>query len=985
MQRYILLLLLLSPLGLLAQQMVSGVVTEAATGTPMPGVNVVVKGTTVGTATDFDGNYSIEAENGDVLVFSYIGFQTQEKTVNSSTINVALTEDAQALDEVVVIGYGTVKKKDATGAVNLVTDEDFNQGPIVSPQQLIQGKVAGVSISSNSGAPGEGSNVLIRGISSLTLNSNPLYVIDGVPLNDGGVGGTRNPLNLINPNDIESISILKDASATSIYGARAANGVILITTKKGKVGDLKLNYRNITSVYEPTNFVDVLTADEFREVVTNTGNEDYISRLGNANTDWQDQIYTTAFGSDHTLSAQGGLFGLPFRASAGYTDQGGILMGDNLKRGTASINIRPMLFDDALRLEFNARISRTDNTFADRGAIGSANSFDPTKPVYDVNSPYFAFTDENGTDFGYYSFLDNGNPPRQLNLAPTNPVALLDLIEDQATVDRLVGNFKADYELPFLEGLTATVNAGIDISESEGSRVTAPNLPTAQAGFDGSTNIYTQEADNYLLDIYFNYNKEFGNSTLDATAGYSYQRFEFDNFSSNLTRFLNEDGSLNDERTIDQQFVDRSRNVLLSYFGRVNYDISNKYLITATMRADASSKLNPDDRWGFFPSAAVAWNIHEEDFMDGGFFDQLKLRVGYGEVGNVNGLGDYNFLTRYVISTQTAQYQLGNQFFRTYRPEPVNENLRWEVGNTFNAGVDFSIMEGRLTGAVNTYLKITEDLITDVVVDPFTNFGNIISDNIGDMENKGVELELSYTPIRTKDFNWNISYNVAFNDNTITRLPDTQEVGGISGGVGNTIQIHREGIAPFSFYVYKQIYDEDGNPIEGAYADLNGDGQVNENDKYIYKDPYADVIMGLNTTIQYKNWDFQAVTRANIGNYVYNNIASTASYNGIWLNEGILFNQNSDVLETQFRNQTVVGLQSDYFVENASFFRIDNITLGYTFNEGLNNQPFRVYLAGNNVLVASDYSGLDPEINGGIDNNFYPRPRVFVLGLDLNF
>lgn len=982
-KQYLALLLFCLPVALFAQQAVTGTVTEASTGSPLPGVSIVIKGTTTGTTTDFDGNYSIQAANGDVLMFSYIGFKPLEQTVQSSVLDVQMVEDTEQLEEVVVIGYGSVRKDDLTGSVDLVTSEDFNKGPITSPQQLIQGKVAGVNITTGGGAPGEGSNFLIRGIGSLNLNSNPLFVVDGVPLNDGGVGGTRNPLNLINPNDIEAISILKDASATSIYGSRAANGVVLITTKKGKSGDFRFNFRSNSSVYEPVNTVDVLTANEFRGLVNETGNADYIGLMGNANTDWQDQIYKTAFGSDHSLSAVGAAFGIPLRASLGYTDQDGILKGDNLSRLTGSVSLSPSLLDDALRFEMNARLSHTENSFADRGAIGAANAFDPTKPVYDVNSPFYAYTTADGTDFGYYTWLNSAGT-NQLNLAPTNPVALLDLIEDEATVKRFVGNLKVEYDLPWVEGLAATVNGGYDVSDSEGGRVVPNNLPTSANGFDGSRSRYTNNAKNYLFDAYLNYKREFGDHGLDATAGYSYQRFEFDNFSNNVERILNTDGTLNEDASIDQTFIDKSQNVLLSYFGRVNYDYKNKYLLTATLRADASSKLNPNDRWGYFPSAALAWNIHNESFLDESFVNQLKLRLGYGEVGNVNGLGDYNFLTRYVVSTATAQYQFGDSFYRTFRPEPLNEDLRWEVGNTLNLGLDFGFWDNRVTGAVNAYIKKTEDLIATTVVDPFTNFGNTISANIGDMENRGIEFELGVVPVRTDKVNWTINYNVSFNDNEITRLPDTQEVGGISGGVGNTIQRHQEGAAPFSYYVYKQIYDQDGNPIEGAYADLNGDGQINSSDRYLYKNPYADVLMGLSTSLQYGNWDLNVVSRASLGNYAYNNVASTTAFNNIFQND-ILTNIHSDYLRTGFQQFTETNLLSDYFIENASFFRLDNVTLGYTLQEGIAGNPLRFYASGQNLLVVTDYRGLDPEITGGIDNNFYPRPRVLILGVDINF
>ncbi len=982
LQAYLLMLLLTIPLGVFAQTTVSGVVTEQATGAPLPGVNVVVKGTSNGTSTDFDGNYQIQANQGDILVFTYIGFKEVEIPVTSNTVNVALQEDASQLDEVVVIGYGTTRKEDLTGAVDLVTSKDFNKTPAVAPQQLIQGKIAGVSIVSGGGAPGEGLNVLIRGISSLSLNSNPLFVIDGIPLNDGGVGGTRNPLNLINPNDVESITVLKDASATSIYGSRAANGVVIITTKKGKTSDFKYNFRSTATVYEPTEFVDVLNADEFRSLVTSTGDQDLIDLLGNANTDWQDEIYTTAFGTDLSFSATGAAFGVPLRASIGHTDQTGILRGDELERTTGSLNLTPKFFDDKLRIELNGRFAYTENNFANRGAIGSAVVFDPTQALYDVNSPFTAFNDENGNPVGYFSWL-NAAGDLQLNLAPTNPLALIELPENKATVRRFVGNAKIDYDLPWVEGLTATVNGGYDVSNSNGFTRTPNNFPTSSTGFDGSRNNYINEAKNYLFDAYLTYQREFGDHNITATAGHSYQRFEFDNSSRNVTRFLDGSGAL-DPSSIDQSFIDRSENVLLSYFGRLNYDFQGKYLITATLRADASSKLNPDDRWGYFPSAAFAWNIHNEDFLQDSFFSELKLRVGYGEVGNVNGLGDYGFLTRYVGSTETAEYQFGNEFFQTFRPEPINENLKWEIGNTINAGIDFSILDNRVSGSVNAYIKKTKDLIAPTTVDPFTNFGNIISANIGDMENRGIEFELGVTPVRTENFTWNINYNFAFNDNEITRLPDPQDVGGISGGVGNTVQRHQVGRAPYAFFVYKQIYDDQGRPIEGAYADLNDDGQINSSDRYFFKSPYADIIMGLTTDVSYKNFDLSVVSRASIGNYAYNNVASQAAFNNIGQN-GILSNIHADYLSTNFQQFTETNLLSDHFVEEASFFRLDNVTLGYTFQEAINNNPLRFYISANNVLVVTDYEGLDPEITGGIDNNFYPRPRTFVFGVDVNF
>lgn len=964
---FLLTVIVFLPLSLFAQQTVTGKVTEKATGSELPGVGIIIKGTTTGTATDFDGNYILENVHlGDVLVFSYIGFTTLEITVGANTtINVALEQDTETLDEIVLIGYGSTKKEDLTGSVDLITSKDFNEGPIVSAQQLISGKIAGVSVTSASGAPGEGQSIIIRGLGSLSLTSSPLIVVDGIPLNDGGVGGSRNPLNLINPNDIESMVVLKDASATAIYGSRAANGVILITTKKGKDSEFKFNVSSAMSSYVAIDQVDVLSASQFRDLVNSTGDADAIGRLGSATTDWQDQIYTNAIGSDHSFSALGSAYGVPMRASLGYSNHDGTLKGDNFKRTTVSLNLTPTLLDDHLKIELNARGMYTENTFANRDAIGSAVGFDPTQWVHDTSSifrNYFAWTGTNGY---------------QLNLAGTNPVALLNLVDDTAEVRRFVGNAKLDYKLHFLPYLTATVNVGYDKSNSHGRNVTSEFIPTSDTSWNGSRSAYNQEATNKLFDAYVTYKKSFNElHDLNVVAGYSYQKFEFNNYSYDSEK--EEDGN-------DFEFIDKSENVLLSYFGRFNYSYNSKYLFTATLRADASSKLNPNDRWGYFPSLAAAWNIHKENFMKDGIFNELKLRVGYGEVGNVNGLGDYNFLTRYTGSQSTADYQFGGAFYQTFRPEPINEDLRWEVGRTYNIGLDYGLFDRRITGSVNVYLKETQDLISSAFIDPFTNFGNRIDKNIGDMENKGIEFTINMIPVQTDDLKLSISYNVAFNKNEVTKLPFDQSVGGISGGVGNNIQVHTEGESPFSYLVYKQVYDDEGSPIEGAFVDRNGDNIINDDDRYIYKDPYADVIMGLNADLNYKNWDLSVVTRANIGNYAYNNVASSNGYLRRATDNSILTNLHANHLNTGFVETTEQNLLSDYFIDDASFFKIDNITLGYRLDSDTKDVVFRFYGSVQNVATITDYKGLDPEISGGIDNNFYPRPRTFVLGVNIDF
>ena len=961
----LLLFCVLFSLSLFSQNSLDGKVTDINSSEAIAGVNVVVKGTSTGTATDFDGNYNIIVSQGDVLVFSYVGYSTLEITYDDQlSLNVAMSEDASQLDEILLIGYGSVTKDDLTGAADLITSDDFNQGSVLSPEQLISGKLAGVSVTSGSGAPGDGQAIRIRGLGSLSLTNSPLIVVDGVPLNDGGVGGSRNALNSINPADIESMTVLKDASATAIYGSRGANGVILISTFKGKNTDFKYSFTSKFSTYSPIDKVDVLTAAEFTNMITSSGDQAYIDQLGTNNTDWQDVIYQKALGKEYNYSITGNKYGIPMRLSIGLGEHEGVLLGDKFNRNTISLNLNPSLLDDKLDVDFNFRMMDTQNDFADRGAIGNAVRFDPTKPVF------------NGSQYdGYYSWIDPASGNQYAIGAPTNPLALLNLIDDNSDVDRIISNLKLDYELPFTEGLTATLNVGYDDASSEGSRTTSEFFPTSDPTWNGSLSTYTQSATNTLLDAYITYEKSYDDSSLNAVAGYSYQAFEFDNYSYDSE--AEEDGN-------DYEFIDKSKNVLLSYFGRLNYDLKGKYLFTATMRADASSKLNPDDRWGFFPSFAMAWNVDQEDFFKGDIFNSLKLRLGYGQVGNVNGLGDYKFLTRYTGSTSTAYYQFGNSFYQTFRPEPVNPDLRWEIGETLNLGIDYTMFNSKLSGSINIYQKTTKDLIAYTLVDPFTNFGNRIDANIGDMENKGVELTFNLPLMQTDDYENVLDFNIAFNDNVVTRLPDQQFIGGISGGVGNTIQTHVEGEAPYSFLVYQQVYDTSGTPIEGVYVDRNGDNIINDDDRYIKEDPFADIIMGLTNSVRYKDWDFSVTARASIGNYAYNNLASNAVFNAAASINNILNNIHSDYLSTGFIDFTENSLLSDHYIQEASFVKIDNISIGYnmTTNSGC---KIRFFGSLQNVATFTDYEGIDPEIYGGIDNNFYPRPQTGVFGVTFEF
>ena len=953
-----------------AQQItVKGTVKDGS-GQPLMGASVLVKGTSHGTAADFDGNFELKVDKGVTLVVSSVGYKSREVAAKAGTMNIVLQEDTQQLEDVVVIGYGAIKKKDLTGSVNLVTDKDFNKAPAVNADQLIQGKIAGVQMTSASGAPGEGQTIRIRGNGSLSLTSNPLIVIDGVPMNDGGVGGSRSIFNSINPEDIESMTVLKDASSTAIFGSRAANGVIMITTKKGKANqDLKISFNTSIALQDVNDYVDVMNANQFRQTVKGLNNPAAEALLGNADTNWQKEIYQTAPMSNSTLVLSGAYKTLPYRVSVGHSYADGILRTDNFKRTNAKISLNPTFFDKSLKLELNANGTYMQNRFANKDAIGAAVEYDPTQSVFGGLAKYG----------GYHAWVNPNNGSRY-DLAPNNPMAMLKFLDDSSKVYRFIGNAKVDYTLPFFKDITASVNVGIDYSKGEGDKITDRRMPTSTPDFDGAKTTYTNKATNKLFDAYINYMKDIKEThNIGLMIGHSYQSFEFDDNSTDYSYFTNP----GDNKEVPN--INKSRNVLMSFFGRANYSYKNRYLFTATLRADASSKLNPDDRWGYFPSVALAWDVSNENFLkDNKTLNELKLRFGYGEVGNVNGLGDYLFLTNYTRSQDGASYQLGDAFYQTYRPGVTNKNLRWEIGNTLNAGIDFGLWNNLITGTLDVYRKQTKDLIAETTIDPFTNFKNRVNANVGDMENKGIELGLTVTPIRNieKNIRWSFNYNISYNENKITKMPDDQPAGGISGGTGNRVQLHREGETPYSFFVYQQVYDAQGNPVENAFVDRNGNGKIDEGDRYLYKSPFAPVTMGFGTDLNYKNWDLNITTRANIGNYVYNNTQSRLDQFGeITANSGFLRNIKAN---SNFQRHNDQSWLSDYYLENASFFKLDNITLGYTFPH-TDKMYIRLYGTVQNVLTITKYSGLDPEVYGGIDNNFYPRPQTYLLGLNVNF
>lgn len=983
-------------------RVVTGQVTDSRDGSPLAGVSITVKGRTTGTQTGADGTFRITVPAGaTTLVMTYLGYQTQEVAVGTGALNVSLTATTGAnLNEVVVIGYGTQRKRDVTGAVATVGTKDFQKGAIQSPEQLIAGKVAGVQISSNGGAPGAGSRIRIRGGASLIASNDPLIVIDGVPV-EGGVSGSANALNLINPNDIETFTILKDPSAAAIYGSRGSNGVILITTKKGRRGKVQFNFSSNFFAQTRANEVDVLSADEIRQIVASKGNAGDAAKLGTANTDWQDEIFETAFGEDLNLSATGAALEgkLPFRISGGFLNQDGMLKGGNFQRQSLGLNLTPRLFKDKLRIDINLKGARTTNQFADEGAIGTAISYDPTQPVRTSSNRFGGFFEylEPSSTIGTGGFI-----PR--DLAPRNPVGLLEQRDDRSEVLRSIGNIQFDYSLPWVSGLRANLNLGYDLQTGSGTIkipdsaassyrrfVTTKNSSGQDVitNYGGVNNQYKQNARNLLMDFYLNYVKDLTSirSRIDVMAGYGYQDFYWKSFGYADYRY---DGSKMPNS--DPKFAEYpSQYTMISYYGRLNYTLNNKYVLTLNARADGVSKYNPDDRWGFFPSAAFAWTMSEESFLKNSkTVSLLKLRVGYGTTGQQAVRDPYGYLPRYSISNNQAMYQLGNTFIEMYRPAPYDPNLKWETTTNTNLAIDFGFANNRITGTVEGFFRKTKDLLSEVPVPLGTNFSNRLVTNVGNIESKGFELTINTIPVQRNNVTWEIGGNFTYVNPEITNLllnPDPNfkgvPIGGLSGGTGNTIMINSVGSKPNTFYVYKQIYDQAGKPIEGLYEDLNRDGLINSEDLYRYKSAEPTFLLGINSSLTYKKWSFGFTMRGTFDNYVYNNVYSNLGVRrGIFNPLGWINNGSRNYLETGFENNQYF---SDYYVENASFLRMDNINVGYDAGEVFKRTFLRVTANVQNAFVITNYQGIDPEISWGIDNNFYPRPRIYSLALNLNF
>jgi TonB-linked SusC/RagA family outer membrane protein len=971
----LLFLLLLLPFSILAQNTLNGVVLDKASGQPIPGVNVNVQGAANGVSTDFDGKYQLSnVKKGDKVVFSFIGYKNTVVNFDSQkSLNVSLEEDANQLKEVVVqVGYGTVKKKDATGAVTVLTTKDFNKGANVTAENLLNGRVAGVTVNT-SGAPGSGSQIRIRGGSSLFASNDPLIVIDGLPIENTAGTGSTSILASLNPSTIESMTVLKDASATAIYGSRASNGVIIITTKKGgKKLSVDYNFQYGSGKIGKT--VDVFDADGFRKIIEEKRPGD-VSKLGTANTNWQNEIYRKTDFVDNNISIRGNLFNsIPSRLTVGNTYQEGLRLTNTFNRNTVGLALNPSYLNDHLRLKLNANYSNENNRFAE-GVEGNALHFDPTQPVYDATSIYGGF-------FEYYNHSNGKLTPQ----TPRNPVAQLMQTFDTGKNNRFFGNFEADYKFHFFPALRAVVNAGFDQAKGERSKLASDKTATSGSNNDipyGTDEFSKSMRKNKLLDAYLVYNKTFDKLIFDATAGYSYQKWDSDNYQSGNILDPNLPTGLTG---FPKTNVDYDR-VNIGFFGRTNLNFNDKYLLTLSYRRDGSSRFDKDNRWANFPAAAFAWKIKEDFFNDNTAISDLKLRLGWGitgqqEIGNNN-----DYLQQYNLGSGSSQYYFGTVALPIAVSARQSANLKWEETTTYNAGLDFGLYDNRVSGSVEVFYKDSKDLLADVATADGSNFSNRSWQNIGSFTTKGVEFSLSTDVVKNQDFNWNLNFNLTAFERKITSLSsDFIRTGDNLAGTGTQGQVHQVGYAPSSFLLYKQIFDTAGKPIEGAYEDLNSDGIINSNDKYIYRNPDPKATFGLASTMNYKNLDFSFNLRASVGNRVFNAVnASRAQYDQLTTG-GTIGNVPTSVLDTNFNTTSTVVL-SDMFVENASFLRMDNITVGYTFPKWLEGKAsLRLFAGMQNVFVISDYSGLDPEIaNNGVDNTIYPRQRSILGGVNVKF
>ena len=966
------------------------------------GASIVEKGNaTNGTITDFDGNFSLNVPKGATLVISFIGYKTQEVAAAPSII-VTLVEDSEMLDEVVVVGYGRTKKDDLTGSVTAIKPDELSKGITNNAQDMLVGKVAGVDVITSGGTPGSGAQIRVRGGSSLNASNDPLIVIDGLTIDNNTATGMSNVLAMVNPSDIETFTVLKDASATAIYGSRASNGVIIITTKKGKSGSApKVSYNGDMTISMIQKKYDVLDGDEFRALVNGMWGENAGTvGLGDANTDWQDQIFRTAISHNHNVSISGGLKNMPYRLSVGYNSSDGIVETSWMRRANVGLNLSPSFFDNHLNLKVNAKYMYEKDRYADAGgAIGAALSMDPTQPVYfaadNPRSPFFGgYFQYSQTPQNFNSeWLYTNNPN-----APQNPLALLKMKDTEAAANDFTGNIEADYKIHGFEDLHLHASYGGQYTESKQDDIISKySYSNNYYGWNGVTQYYKYSI---TANAYAQYMKEIGAHNFDVMVGAEESHYHRNgyNYGQGTDPYTGE--AYNPSSRKEQEWA--THYSLVSYFGRLNYTLLNRYMLTATFRADGSSRFHEDNRWGYFPSVAFAWKINEEAFMkDLTWWNEFKLRLGWGMTGQQDIGTDFGYVTHYTVSDSYAQYPFGDIYYGTMRPSAYNPDLKWETTTTYNAGIDLGFLNNRITANVDGYYRETKDLLNTVTIPVGMQFGSVLTKNIGSLKNYGLEFSINAKPIVTKDFTWDLSYNIAWNHNEITDL-----VGGddnfyqivlstnISRGNSTRIQANKVGEPVNSFFVYQQVYDENGKPIEGMYVDRDGNGRIDDGDRYFYKKPSADVIMGLTTKFLYKNWDLSMSFRASLGNYVYYDFLSNravVSQSGLYTNS-TLHNTTPEAVALGF---TGVGAGndnylSDYFVRNASFLKCSNITLGYSFPAlfkvgGHETCSGRAFVTAQNPFIISKYKGIDPEVSNGIDSNPYPRPFSIQIGLNLNF
>lgn len=993
-----------------------------ASGEPIMGATITVNGKAVG-ITDMDGNFSVDAAPGAKITFTYLGM-TPQTVKASSNMNITLEDDSKSLNEIVVIGYGVAKKSDLTGSVTAIKPDSKNKGVVVNAQDMLTGKVAGVNITSNDGTPGGGAKIRVRGGSSLNASNDPLIVIDGLAMDNDGVKGLSNLLSVVNPQDIESFSVLKDASATAIYGSRGSNGVIIITTKKGRKGQKPtVSYSGSITISEKKNTIDVLNADEFRATVEKLYGKDSeaYSALGTANTNWQDLIYRTAISHDHNITVSGAAKSLPYRVSVGYTDQQGIVKTSDFKRATASLNLNPSFFQDHLTLNLNAKGMYARTLYTDGSVVSAAVRMDPTQDPYNFTSEYHKnqLRDKDGNSLldqtlknygGYFQWskkAEYGDNTWPFTFDSTtqmpNPLSLLDQGSQIAHSRSFIGSADIDYKVHGFEDLRLHATLGADISKGRQSQSFATSCTNAlYYGSYGGEEILKR---NLSLSAYAQYYKDFNKiHHFDIMAGYEWQHFWRSKNNDYVGYYpeTNNDASLAGTERPHTPYSEKSESYLVSFFGRANYTLLDRYFLTATVRDDGSSRFK--EHWAWFPSFAFAWKANEEAFLkNANWLSDLKLRLGYGKTGQQAGsIGDYEWIPSYSISTGTNGFYPVTGTGELYRPNNYRPDLKWETTSTYNVGLDWGIMDQRLSGSVDWYYRKTTDLLNYAPLSSMAGYKNQAWQNIGSLKNTGVEAAITWRAIQTKDWFWTMTYNFTYNKNEITDLNGVSENGApvvntnikVGDGSGAYLQANQVGYAMNSYYVYQQVYDKNGKPIENCVVDRNGDGKINESDKYLYKSPAAPVTMGFSSRLEYKNWDFGFSLRASIGNYVYNNVEQSMSNmnTGEWFSNSLKYfsNRMKSTVERNWQTYEITSKLSDYYVKNASFLKCDNITLGYSFNNlfkssGWHGLSGRAYATASNVFTITNYDGLDPEVGDGNDNNLYPRPFSVVVGLSLNF